>query len=184
MIAFQEIEEGEVVKALVNFNDVEEELFARVYANKGTFLEVKYLLPTEKHWKGACAYELDETMELLEPEALVEHYPGVLLFDEVDGIRRIPHTPYYFFASEARNLGGDSDSEEEVQGGSDDEGSWYTDEEGDEGPQEHWEPPPDHREVDQAWREWQPTTSGAKRFKERVDLIEYFARMHADEENM
>jgi len=40
--------------------------------------------------------------------------------------------------------------------------------------------PPDHREVDQAWNDWQPTTTGAKRFKERVDLIEQLARQHID----
>ena len=43
-----------------------------------------------------------------------------------------------------------------------------------------WRPPPDHEQVDKAWEDWQPHTEGAKRFKERVDLIETLARQHLD----
>ena len=33
-------------------------------------------------------------------------------------------------------------------------------------------PPPDHASIDKDWNEWEPTSSGARSFKETVDAIE------------
>lgn len=187
MINFQEIEEGEIVKALVRLNDVEEELYARVYKNTGTFLEVKYLLPTEKTWKGACVYELDETKEVIEPESISEHHQGLILFDEVDGIHKIPRTPYYYFEQEK-----DEDCSDDEVVSEDEEDGYEVDDEfcvddgiidGRPETAEDWRPPPGHEIIDRQWEEWQPQTEGAKRFKERVDLIEQLAKTHADNLN-
>ena len=41
--------------------------------------------------------------------------------------------------------------------------------------------PGDHSAVDQSWKEWQPATAGAKRFKDRISLIEQRVKEYADE---
>lgn len=181
MINFQDIEEGEIVKILVNMNDIEEELYARVYKHTGNFLQVRYLVPTEKTWKGACVYELDESNELIEPENICEHYQGNILFDEIDGIQKIPRTPYYYFQEEKN----DDDSDDEVvsedeEDGYEIDGEFCVDDNVIDAPIEL---PPDHARIDTEWNEWQPQTAGAKRFKERVDLIEQLARQHVDNLN-
>jgi hypothetical protein len=179
MIDFQEIQEGEIIKVLVNNEDVEEELYARVYKVHGNnILQVKYLVPTEKLWKGACVYELEDTLESVEPESICEHYAGVILFDELEHIKKIPRTPYYYFVDEKD----EDESDDEVMSADEEDGyeidgEFCVDDHVIDG---RVELPPDHREVDQAWNDWQPTTTGAKRFKERVDLIEQLARQHID----
>jgi hypothetical protein len=184
MINFQDIEEGEIVKVLVNMNDIEEELFARVYKHTGNFLHVKYLIPTEKVWKGACVYELEETNNMVEPETIVEHYQGSILFDEVEGIKKIPRTPYYYFEEEHDP----EESDDEIVSSDEEDGyevdDSFCEEDGiiDGRPETaaDWKPPPGSEHVDREWNEWQPQTEGAKRFKERVDLIEKLARQHLD----
>lgn len=184
MINFQDIEDGEIIKVLVNVNDVEEELYARVYKHSGNFLRVKYLMPTEKVWKGACVYELDETVENVEPESVTEHYPGAILFDEVENIKKIPRTPYYYFIDEHDPDESDDEviSEDEEDGYEIDDEFCVDDGIVDGRPEQasDWRPPPGHEHTDREWNEWQPRTEGAKRFKERVDLIENLARQHLD----
>ena len=34
------------------------------------------------------------------------------------------------------------------------------------------EAPPGHELVDKAWEEWKPSTPGAQKFKETIDMIE------------
>jgi hypothetical protein len=41
--------------------------------------------------------------------------------------------------------------------------------------------PPDHREVDRAWKEWRPTSAGAQRFKDKIDQIEAVMNHTIDE---
>lgn len=184
MINFQDIEEGEIVKVLVNMNDVEEELYARVYKHTGNFLKVKYLAPTEKLWKGACVYELEEESNIIEPETITEHHQGIILFDEVDGIKKIPRTPYYYYEEEHDP----EESDDEVVSSDEEDGYEVDDEfcvddgQVDNRPEqaEDWRPPPGHEQIDREWNEWQPSTEGARRFKERVDLIERLAREHLD----
>ena len=36
--------------------------------------------------------------------------------------------------------------------------------------------PPDHRQIDKEWNEWEPTTSGGRSFKETIDAIEMRVR--------
>jgi len=151
MIDLKDIEEGEIIKALVSLNEVEAELFARVYKNTGTFLEVKYLLPTEKLWKGACVYELDDTKELIEPESLCEHYQGIILFDEVDGIQKIPRTPYYYFTQEKDDECSDDEIVSEDEDGYEIDDEFCVDDgtiDGRPETQTDWQPPPGHEEID------------------------------------
>jgi hypothetical protein len=44
-------------------------------------------------------------------------------------------------------------------------------------------PPSSQVQIDKAWNEWQPTSPGSRKFKEVVDSIEEFAKMHADNLN-
>jgi len=41
--------------------------------------------------------------------------------------------------------------------------------------------PPDAAIVDQKWREWHPTSAGAKRFKDRIDKIEEHVKAYVDD---
>lgn len=184
MINFQDIEEGEILKVLVNNDDIEEEMYCRVYKYTGNFIRVKYLIPTEKVWKGACVYELEETYNTVEPENITEHYQGSILFDEIDGIKKIPRTPYYYFEEEHDP----EESDDEIVSTDEEDGYEVDDEfcvddgivdDRQENAQD-WKPPPGHEHIDRQWDEWLPQTEGAKRFKERVDLIERLARGHLD----
>jgi len=44
-------------------------------------------------------------------------------------------------------------------------------------------PPSSHKEVDREWNEWKPTSPGSRKFKQVVDSIEEFAKIHADNLN-
>ena len=181
MIKFEEIEDGEIVKVLVNNDDIEEEMFARVYKHTGNFMYVKYLVPTEKVWKGACVYELEDSTNMIEPETITEHYQGFILFEEVDGITKIPRTPYYYFEEE-RNP---DESDDEIVSTDEEDGYEIDDFCEDDGlidgrPEtaEDWRPPPGSEHIDHQWNEWVPQTEGAKRFKERVELIELHLNLY------
>lgn len=180
MITIEDIKPGEIVKVLLSLDDVEEEHYARVIETSNIFIRVNYLLPTEKIYKGLCVYELDESPEIVEPESICEHYPDIMLFEDLDNLYNIPRTPYYVI-------------QDDNPISSDDESVWETTDD-DEYQEDDFcvndneidgrvEPPPDHKEIDEEWDKWQPQTTGAKRFKERVELIEKLARQHADNLN-
>ena len=184
MINIKDIQEGEIVKLLVNDDSIEEELYARVYKHTGNYIQVKYLTQTEKIWKGACVYELDETIEIAEPESLCEYYPGFILFDEIDGIQKIPRTPYYYFKNEIVSDASDDEivSDDESDGYEVDQDFCVDDGIIDGRPEtaRDWEPPPGHEVTDREWDEWLPQSEGAKLFKDRVDIIERLAKNHHD----
>jgi len=60
MIVPSEIIENDIVKLLVNEDDVEDEMFSVVGMNTGLVLGVWYLNPTELIYKSACVYKLDD----------------------------------------------------------------------------------------------------------------------------
>jgi hypothetical protein len=43
------------------------------------------------------------------------------------------------------------------------------------------ERPPDHKEIDEEWNSWSPVSPGALRFKQTVDMIEYYVNQKNDE---
>ena len=150
---------------------MEEELYAKVIKNSGVCLEVTYLVPTSKIYKGTTLYEFEEDCNVVESCNITEHYEGSELSDIMI---KVPRTPYYYLIDE--NSIDESDSSSIVDSedsGTDDSFVADDDEEGD--------PPPDAEDIDRAWNSWNPVTPGARRFKETVDMIEYHARMHADE---
>ena len=56
MIVPSEIIENDIIKALVNEDDVEEEMYGVVAMNTGNVLGVHYLSQTEKIYKSACVF--------------------------------------------------------------------------------------------------------------------------------
>ena len=179
MISLEDINPGEIVKVLLNLDDVTEEHYARVINTSNIFIRVNYLLPTEKVYDGHCVYEVDETLEVVELESICEHYQGTMVFEDTDDIQKIPKTPYYVITTDSISSDGD-------------ESVWETDEDeyveddfcvADDVIDGRVEPPPDSSKIDKEWDNWKPTTQGAIRFKERVDVIEKLAKQHADNLN-
>lgn len=165
MIKLEDIKKDEIIKVLLNLDDIEEEHFARVISVSECFIYVRYLLVTEKHYNGAAVYEEDTNTEVVQIESVTEHYEDSNGYDDITGLIKIPRTPYYIMSNEGEVI---SDSEWETIS---DEDEYQADDfctDDDEQPS----PPADHREIDRDWNSWNPTSEGAKRFKDRVDLIE------------
>jgi len=181
MINPKDITLGEIVTVLLEDDDgVEEETHAIVTAVSGTVLTVRYLTMTSKLYKNATVYELEEEENMVDVQSLCEHHIGVKDLEEI-GYAQLDDGPMYVLQDEI-NFDIESSSIEDM---SDDE---------DEGTEDSFivpdnvidgkvVPPDDAAEIDAAWNAWQPTSSGAKKFKERVDLIEELARTHADNLN-
>ena len=178
MIKIQDVKENEIIKVLLNLEDVEEEHFARVIQVSETFIHVKYLLATEKHYGGATVYEEDDTIEIVEIESVCAHYDGSSCYSDIHELRKIPRTPYYIMTAEGEIMS-DSDSEWETASEEDEyqEDDFCTHDE------EQPSPPHDHEHIDRDWNSWNPTSQGAKRFKERIDLIEQHVKYARDNQN-
>ena len=74
MIVPSEIIEDDIVKLLVNEEDVEDEMYAVVGMNTGLVLGVRYLNPTELIYKSACVYQLEDgDMNPAPYESVMEH---------------------------------------------------------------------------------------------------------------
>ena len=81
MIVPSEILENDIVKLLVNEDDVEDEMFGLVGMNTGLVLGVRYLNPTELIYKSACVYQLEDGVMSPAPyESVMEHYPSGTTF--------------------------------------------------------------------------------------------------------
>ena len=172
MINFSEIQPGDLIKVLLNIDDVDDEIYAVTKDNREDYLIVNYYLDTSLVYKGARVYEIDENEELVQHENLCEHYPdGCSIFSKInDGM--------YCLKEEIED---DMDSEiiDESDEDSDLEGFVVPDDEID----GQVIPPSSQVQIDKAWNEWQPTSPGSRKFKEVVDSIEEFAKMHADNLN-
>lgn len=167
MILSAEIQKGDIVKAMVKEGDceTEEEAIGVVEMNTGNTLGVRFLSATEKFYKSACVYVLDEEITATPYESLFEHYPEGKLVDLE--MKELGDDQYVFYA--------------EVDIEDDDSEIWEDDEESDMDdfivPDDVVDgvvcPPPGHQAIDKAWDEWQPRTSGARSFKDTVDMIEH-----------
>ena len=172
MINFSEIQPGDLIKVLLNIDDVDDEMYATTIENMNDYLTVNYYLDTSLVYKGARVYELDENEELVQPENMCEHYPdGTSVFCKIGD-------SMYCIKDEI-----DEDMESDIIDKSDEE----SDLEGFIVPDDEIDgqviPPSSHREVDREWNEWEPTSPGSRKFKQVVDSIEEFAKMHADNLN-
>lgn len=171
MILSAEIEKGDIVKAMVKEGDsnTEEEAIGVVEMNTGRTLGVRFLTPTEKLYKSACVYHLDEDMTATPYESLFEHYPEGKLVDLE--MKELGDDQYVFYAevdiedddSEIWEDEEDSDMDDFIVSDSEDVDGVVA-------------PPQGHEAIDKAWDEWQPQTPGARSFKDTVDMIEAHAR--------
>ena len=174
MIVPSEIEVDDIVKAIVkeHDNDLEEATYGLVQMNTGSCLGVRFLSPTEKIYKSACVYELDQEITATPYESLCEHHPGGTFEDlEIKSLG----TPYYVFYAEVDVE--DDDSEIWEDDGSDLDDFIVPDDE----MEEEEDLPDGHRAIDRAWDAWEPRSPGARSFKDTVDMIEMRARKSMDE---
>ena len=172
MINFSEIQPGDLLKVLLNIDDVDDEMYAITKENRDDYLIVNYYLDTSKVYKGARVYEIDEAEELVQQENLCEHYPdGTSLFTDIGDSM--------YCISEEIDDDMDSDIIDESDEESDLEDFIVPDDEID----GQVIPPNSHKQVDKAWNEWEPTSPGSRKFKRVVDSLEEFAKMHADNLN-
>jgi hypothetical protein len=166
MITFSEIQTGDLIKVSVIVDDVEDELYARVVDNRLDYLEVNYYVDTSLVYKGARVYALESEVNILRAESICEHWPdGQSVFEHVSEER-------YVLKSEV-----DSGDESTFYDESDDSGSDLRDFVVSD---EECELPPDHRDIDKSWNEWQPNSEGSKKFKKTIDDIEARVRVQMD----
>jgi|TARA_R110000822_G_scaffold113694_1_gene244941 hypothetical protein len=175
MFEFSEIQPGDLIRVLVNFDDLDDDAYALVEEHCDDYLIVKYYSETTCTYKGAEVYTLDEDTNILREESVSEHFPGKEnIFTCVSENDRM-----YVIETEQ-----DSDIESELCVESDetgsDVGSFVVSDGEFEG---RLDLPPDAAAVDRAWNEWTPSSPGSSRFKEAVDRIEERARLQMDNIN-
>jgi len=180
MIKIDEIKNNEIVKVLLlNDEDIEEEVFAVVENNRGDHLELKYLEQTDRIYKDALIYSVSEDIEVIRPESILEHYYEVEDFEDIDDLKKVGDNMYVFIDeidiedddSEIRTIEDDSSYTEDSFLVADDVIDGVV------------EKPADAKDIDKEWNEWEPRSPGAKRYKETVELIEYYAKQQADKNN-
>lgn len=170
MIVPTEIVENDIVKLLVNEDDVEDEMFGVVGMNTGLVLGIRYLNPTELIYKSACVYMLDEgEMSPAPYESLMEHYPSGTTFEDLE--MKSLGNRMYAYLSEIDIEDSDSEIYDENESDSDMDDFIVPDED-----VEGMPLPDDYKTVDKEWNEWSPSTPGARSFKETVDMIEMYAK--------
>ena len=176
---------GEIIKVLtLGDNEEEEESWAKVVENNGSYLFVTYLIELAKTYKSARVHSLEPRVQRVDYECVTEHHDGVFNLEDIDLVRI--GTNMYVFSDDidSEDEGSDSDIYSDSDDESDDEydtadGFVVPDTEVD-GPVL---PPPDAEQIDREWREWVPRTTGERRFREMVDRIELNARIQADNLN-
>lgn len=177
MISREEITQNDFVKVLVNDDDIEEEMFAIVGMNTGTVLGVHYISPTEKLYKSACVYQLEDgDMNPAPYESICEHYPTGTTFSDI-GMKPLGNNLFVIYDeidvedSDSEIYEDNTDSEMDDFIVPDDEIDGAVD------------APAGHEIIDKEWEAWEPRSPGARSFKQTVDLIEMYAKRHADELN-
>ena len=175
MIVPSEIIQDDIVKLLVNEDEMEDEMFAVVGMNTGLTLGVKYLNLTELIYKSACVYQLEDGGLNPAPyESLMEHYPSGTTFEDLEmkslGNGMFAHLSEIDIEDSDSEIYDDNESDSEMEGfivsDSEIEGQVI--------------PPANQASIDKEWNEWKPTSPGARSFKERVDAIEAMAKLQAD----
>ena len=175
MIVPDEVAPHELIRVLTSYDDVEEEMLAKVLANEGTHLLVTYLSPTSMVYKSAGVHSFDAKAERVDFESITEHHPGVIDITDL-GMMNVGKNMFVM-----KNEVDEDETDSEIEDMSDDE---YEDDgfiEFDESATP-MELPPDSAQVDEEWNKWQPRSRGASRFKETIDSLEMMARHHMDEQ--
>lgn len=173
-IEFSEIQPGDLLKVLVNVDEVEDEQYAKVDENCDDYLILRYYSESSFSYKGAPVYILDEETNLIRGDSILEHYTdGDTVFTCINDVDRM-----YVITSEQ-----DSDVESVLYNESDDDVSSMGNFIVSDSEIDNIELPPDHATIDREWNNWQPRSPGSTRFKQMVDAIEERARIQMDEVN-
>ena len=173
MINFSEIQPGDLIRVLVNLEDIEDEMYAKVKENNKDYLVVSYYSETSMTYKGARIHEYeDDKDELVQIDNISEHHQAPDYFINVkDNL--------YVMIDDI-----DSDEDSEIYDESDDDGSDLDDFIV---PDHQIDgiiiPPSNKAAIDKEWNEWEPRSPGSMRFKETVNAIETYAKIQADELN-
>ena len=175
MIVPSDIIQDDIVKLLVNEDDMEDEMLAVVGMNTGLTLGVKYLNPTELIYKSACVYQLEDgDLNPAPYESLMEHHPSGTTFKDLE--MKSLGNGMFAHLSEIDIEDSDSEIYDDDESDSEMDGFIVPDNEID----GEVIPPPNHASIDKEWNEWTPSSPGARSFKERVDAIEAMAKLQAD----
>jgi hypothetical protein len=176
MIVPSEIIQDDIVKLLVNEDDLEDEMFAIVGMNTGLTLGVRYLNSTDSIYKSACVYKIDMEDELSPApyESVMEHHPTGTTFQDLE-MKDLGDGMYVYY-SEIDVEDSDSDIYDENESDSEMNDFIVPDDVID----GQVIPPSNHRQIDKEWNDWHPTSPGARSFKETIDRIEAFAKMQSD----
>ena len=175
MIVPSDIIQDDIVKLLVNEDDMEDEMLAVVGMNTGLTLGVKYLNPTELIYKSACVYQLEDgDLNPAPYESLMEHHPSGTTFKDLE--MKSLGNGMFAHLSEIDIEDSDSEIYDNDESDSEMDGFIVPDNEID----GEVIPPPNHASIDKEWNEWTPSSPGARSFKERVDAIEAMAKLQAD----
>ena len=182
MIVASEIHQNDIVKILVNEDGIEDEMYGVVGMNTGLVLGVRYLNTTELVYKSACVYQLEDEDQEMSPapyESVTEHYPTGTTFRDLE-FKSLGNNMYVHYSEIDIE-----ESDSEIYDNGDDE----TDSEMEDFivPDNEIDgrvvPPRNHTEIDREWEKWNPSTPGARSFKDTVDMIEMHAKRHADNLN-
>jgi len=173
MIPISEIYSGDLIKILVNVEDVEDEMYAVVQENCEDYLIVKYYSETSLIYKDAQVYTLDDYTNILRDTSICEHHQsGETIFMHIkDDLYVILDEIVMDADSEILN---DSDSDD-----TDLSGFVVSDSELD----GRMELPLGYETIDAAWSDWKPSSPGSSRFKDMVNRIETRAKLQMDEHN-
>jgi len=141
-----------------------------VSSHEGDFLIVSYLSENKKVYKGTKVFSFEEGTELIESSQVTKEHSCI----EDLGFTKVGDNMYV----EKDDVDEESSSEIEDDDVSDcetDDDFIVPDDE------DVLQKPPDYKKVDKDWKEWRPTSAGAKRFKEKVDQIEAYMNHRIDE---
>jgi len=165
MIVGQEISTGEIVKILAVEDDVEEIFLGRVSMNTGNVLGVNYLTATDKIYKSATVYAVEEEVQPVRYESLMEHYPEST-FEDLNW-KRVGEGDQWVDL-ETVNLVDDCSDVWTPEDSEDDTSlSGFIASDSD----RTLTPPPNAAEIEDAWSEWEPRSPGGRSFKDTVDYL-------------
>ena len=175
MIINKDIKPHELVNVLIEDPDPSSDAIAKVLSNEGDYLLVTYLSPSDKVYKSAKVFSFEAKAERVDFESLLTHHPDVTDVAELGLVKVRPNMFVYEddIDSESESDVETDDSDSDSAGSLDD--FVVPDDE------DVCCKPCDHKEVDEAWSSWRPTSAGAQRFKKRVDTIEQHMNNAIDE---
>lgn len=163
MLSVKHVKPCEIIKVLVKWDEIEEELYAKVLKNYGESLMVTYLGPTSKVYKSATVYEFDSKPHLVKGDSICEYHEDNNDIETI-GIRKVGQNQFVF-DSEVN-----SDDESDIVN--------HSDSEDDNSLKDFIVS--DTEEIEQGeldetleaeWDTWEPRTKRSKQVKDVVDRI-------------